>query len=241
MRKLVLVHGAWHGSWCWKKLLSLFDKDSLKIFTPDLTGLGKKRDLLSAAIDLSTHIGDVVEIFEKNSLEETILVGHSYSGMVIRGVAEQVPERIRRLVFLDALFPDDGQAAIDLIPAFQTMVTEITIDEEWIQVIPSPPPRAFGVTNGEEAARIKELLSPMPYRPLTEKISFKNPESRHIPVSYILCEIPLSPASGSAHRKVFSRLKTDGNDCRTINAPHDMMITHPRKLIEILEDIMTLP
>src|SRR5262249_14497470 len=110
----VLVHGAWHGGWCWKKVTPLLRASGYAVFTPTLTGLGERSHLLSPEVSLHTHIQDVVAVVEYEDLREVMLVGHSYGGMVITGVAERVPARLSQLVYLDAFVPEHGQALLDL-------------------------------------------------------------------------------------------------------------------------------
>jgi pimeloyl-ACP methyl ester carboxylesterase len=110
----VLVHGAWHGSWCWKRVRKNLQDAGHQVFTPTLTGLGERSHLNSAAVNLSTHVADVANLFRWEDLSDVILCGHSYGGNVISGVADQVPERIRTLVYLDAFVPEDGESLFDL-------------------------------------------------------------------------------------------------------------------------------
>src|SRR5918997_4262365 len=102
MATYVLVHGGWHGGWCWKKVTPLLQAAEHEVYTPTLTGLGERSHLLSDAVDQETHITDVVNVLEYEDLQEVILVGHSYAGMVITGVADRLPERIGHLVYFDA-------------------------------------------------------------------------------------------------------------------------------------------
>src|SRR5437879_1752139 len=107
MATFVLVHGAWHGGWCWKKLTPLLRSNGHDVFTPTLTGLGERAHLANQAIDLTTHIEDVVSTLDYEDLRGVILVGHSYGGIVISGVADRIPARIGCVVYLDAFVPED--------------------------------------------------------------------------------------------------------------------------------------
>ena len=113
----ILVHGAWHGSWCWKLVRTALQSAGHNVFTPTLTGLGEKSHLNSAAVDLSTHIADVANLMQWEELSDVILCGHSYAGCVITGVADQIPDRIRALVFLDAFVPENGESLMDMVPS----------------------------------------------------------------------------------------------------------------------------
>jgi len=114
MSTYVLVHGAWGGSFGWRKVRPLLQKAGHEVFTPSLTGLGERSHLNSPAVNLSTHIEDVYNAIWYEDLTDIILVGHSYGGMVVSGVADRMPERIKHLVYLDAFLPADGQSLHDL-------------------------------------------------------------------------------------------------------------------------------
>src|SRR5437660_801825 len=110
MATFVLVHGAWHGGWCWRKLMPLLRSAGHAVWTPTLTGLGERAHLGNPDVGLSTHVQDVVNVLEYEDLSNVVLVGHSYGGMVITGVAHQMPGRLAHLVYLDAFVPKDGQS-----------------------------------------------------------------------------------------------------------------------------------
>src|SRR4029077_10187350 len=112
----VLVHGVWHGSWCWKRVRKSLRDAGHQVFTPHLTGLGERSHLNSAAVNLSTHIADVVNMLRWEDLSDVILCGHSYGGSVIRGVADRAPGRIRQLGYTYAFVPEDSESLFDLAP-----------------------------------------------------------------------------------------------------------------------------
>ena len=107
MTTFVLIHGAWHGGWCWKKVSPILREAGHETYSPTLTGLGERSHLLSRDIDLNCHIQDVVNVLEYKGLKDVVLVGHSYAGMVITGVADRCPERLAQLVYLDAFAPQN--------------------------------------------------------------------------------------------------------------------------------------
>ncbi|MBO0702309.1 MAG: alpha/beta fold hydrolase, partial [Candidatus Dormibacteraeota bacterium] len=116
MATVVLVHGAWHGGWCWERVVAPLEHAGHTVLTPTLTGLGDRAHLVSPLIGLDTHIEDVVACLDYAASTEVVLLGHSYGGQVIAGVASRRPAAIRRLLYLDAFLPDDGDCAIDLQP-----------------------------------------------------------------------------------------------------------------------------
>ncbi|MBV9253581.1 MAG: alpha/beta fold hydrolase, partial [Actinobacteria bacterium] len=116
MATFVLVHGAWHGGWCWRKLTPLLRAAGHEVFTPTLTGLGERSHLGHPDVGLATHVGDVAQVLWYEDLSNVVLVGHSYGGLVIGGVADQAPGRLKHLVYLDAFVPEHGRSMLDLGP-----------------------------------------------------------------------------------------------------------------------------
>ena len=116
MATFVLVHGGWHGGWCWQKVIPFLEAAGHEVYAPTLTGLAERASELSPDVGLDTHIQDIVGLLEEKHLQGVILVGHSYGGMVITGVVDQVPERIAHLVYLDTFVPRDGESMADVSP-----------------------------------------------------------------------------------------------------------------------------
>jgi pimeloyl-ACP methyl ester carboxylesterase len=113
---VVLVHGAWHGGWCWTKLIPSLRAAGHQVFSPTLTGLGERSHLLSPEVNLTTHIKDTAAVLEYEDLHNVMLVGHSYGGMVITGVTSEASARLAHLVYLDAFLPENGKAVKDYAP-----------------------------------------------------------------------------------------------------------------------------
>ena len=111
MADIVVAHGAWSAGWAWKKMRPLMAARGHVLWTPTYTGLGERAHLAGPEVNLSTHITDVVQVLEMEDLRDVVLIGHSYGGMVATGVADRVPERLERLVYLDAFVPEDGWRA----------------------------------------------------------------------------------------------------------------------------------
>src|SRR2546421_8767740 len=119
MSTFVLVHGAWHGSWCWKRVRKALQAQGHDVFTPTLTGVGERSHLLARNINLDTHIDDVVNLIRWEELTDVVLCGHSYGGAVISGAASRVGDRISALVYLDAFVLEDGESLHDALPPEQ--------------------------------------------------------------------------------------------------------------------------
>jgi pimeloyl-ACP methyl ester carboxylesterase len=223
----ILVHGAWHGGWCWNKVVPLLEKSGNTVFTPTLTDA-------TPSTNLTTHISDIVQLIEKENLKEVILVGHSYAGSVISGVAEIKPEKIEKLIYLDAIVPENGKSTVDYLPSLPSYAKEISVSKERFAVLLPPLPEFFGIEDADDIAWMKNLLSPIALGCLTEKSRILNPVVDKIGKTYILCSIPLSQESGHAFLTAYNKFNSADMNCYKVNAPHDVMITHPAKLVNLL-------
>jgi pimeloyl-ACP methyl ester carboxylesterase len=229
MSTYVLVHGAWHGGWCWRFVRPFLEGH--QVFAPSLTGLGERRHLARPDIDLETHIADVVNLMEMEDLREAILVGHSYGGMVITGAADRAPERIRRLVYLDAFVPENGRCALDyVVPERAARMRE---EGERIGTITPPPLALWGITKQEHIDFVKPREARHPYRTMSQKISLKNPGAlKRLPKSFVYCS---SPATGSFDRFAARYRGDPAWKFHELATGHDAMILMPERVAEILQ------
>ncbi|HNX68879.1 MAG TPA: alpha/beta hydrolase family protein [Candidatus Omnitrophota bacterium] len=234
MSTFVLVHGAYHGAWSWQKIIPFLREKGIPVFTPTLSGLGENSYLLSPSIDLSTHITDVAELLKREALRDVVLVGHSYAGFVISGVAERVPERIAHLVYLDAMVPESGQCFFDVRPDLRARVSTITFAGKSVQVLMPPSPEVFGVTDPEDVAWVKPLLTPTPAACYEESLVVSEPKVHLIPKTYLLNKVQDPGASRKSHEEAYARAQGGRWSRRMISGPHDSMITHPKQLAETL-------
>ena len=220
----VLVHGSWHGGWCWKKLVPFLSQENLTVYTPTLTGLGERNHVVPPTTGLSVHIQDIVNLLEFEGLQEVILVGHSYGGMVITGVAER-SERIGKLVYLDAFVPEDGQSIFDLVEGMEADVKR-SVDQQGF--IPSWSAEALGVTDPQDVAWMIPRLTPMPLLTHAEKLQAPTMRAKTLPRSFIHCtQFGLS--------SVFAeKIHGEGGTVFTLNTGHDAMITQPQALANML-------
>ncbi|HWA80937.1 MAG TPA: alpha/beta fold hydrolase, partial [Acetobacteraceae bacterium] len=183
-RTFVLVHGAWHGAWVWRDVLPRLRALGHEATALTLTGLGERRHLGNGSLDLETHIEDLVTHIEMEDLRDITLVGWSYGGMVITGGLARVPERISRLVYLDAFMPEDGKALVDYIPEDQRWSLEAFKEQN--MPLPPIPLSIFGVTDPHIVAFIEPRLAAQPWRTFYQPV--KAMKSRpNIPVSYVVC------------------------------------------------------
>ncbi|MDT7804285.1 MAG: hypothetical protein QOI78_7718 [Actinomycetota bacterium] len=221
MSTFLLVHGAWHSGRSWDRVVPLLESAGHRVFAPSLTGYGDKAHLLSPEVGLGTHIDDIAGLLEGERLDDVVLVGHSYAGMVISGVADRIPERIARLVFLDAMVPEDGETAADVIPITKQLID--TAVDGWRV----PPMGLFGVTDPDDVAWLRSMLSDQPVRCLTEPVRLDNPAAKAIPRTHIHCVA--GQPNGITRRPVPA-----GQPVRELPTGHDCMITMPAELTGLL-------
>ncbi|MFG1641337.1 alpha/beta fold hydrolase [Amycolatopsis sp. NPDC049252] len=221
MSTFLLVHGAWHSGRCWDRVVPLLESAGHRVFAPSLTGYGDKAHLLSPEVGLGTHIDDIAGLIEGERLDDVVLVGHSYAGMVVSGVADRVPERIARLVFLDAMVPEDGETAADVLPITKQLIDQ-AVDGWRI-----PPMGLFGVTDPDDVTWLRSMLSDQPVRCLTEPVRLDNPAAKAIPRTHIHCVA--GQPKGITRRPVPA-----GEPVRELPTGHDCMITMPVELTELL-------
>jgi pimeloyl-ACP methyl ester carboxylesterase len=218
----VLVHGAWHGGWCWKKVIPLLRAAGHEVHAPTLTGLGERAHLLNPNIDLSTHIQDITALLEYEDLRDVVLVGHSYGGMVIAGVAEKVSARLGHLVYLDAFLPENGRSMKDYAQ------TAPTRDDGW-RVPPLGPPSAYGVTDERDVAWMTPRLGDQPLKTFTQPVSLSADRPGAVSQTFIQCtKAPFFTEAGERARRRGARYR------ELLSAGHDAMVTKPGELVKIL-------
>jgi pimeloyl-ACP methyl ester carboxylesterase len=242
MATYVLVHGGWHGGWCWKKVTPLLRARSHEVFTPTLTGLGERSHLAHPLVDLETHIRDVVNVLTYEDLREVILLGHSNGGTLITAVAERIPERLAHLAYLDAFVPEDGQATVDLANFPPGMLEARARTEGFGWLLPSLRPvpwdelvrDVWEVTDEEDRRWMTERLGPTPFKVFTDPVRRSNPAAEVLPRTYIRCLRNESPAFD---RFAEVARRTPGWCYRELDTAHEPFITHPGELAELLLEV----
>lgn len=233
MADFLLVHGAWHGGWCWRRLIPLLQAQGHRVHAPTLTGVGERRHLLDATTGLHTHIEDVVAALEAEEFTDPILVGHSYAGMVITGVAEHLGARgvaIRRLVYLDAAVPLPGESWSSRHPPEVVASRIEAARPSGGLTLPPPDPAIFGLA-GEDRDWVTRRQTPHPFSPYRAPLAFDAARWRAIPRSFIDCNQP-PLATIDASRK---RVREQGDwDIQVLETGHDPMISDPQGLARIL-------
>jgi len=185
MTDFVLVHGAWHGSWSWARVRRLLAAEGHRVFTPTLTGLAERSHLLSRDVNLDTHVADVTNLLRWEDLRDIALVGHSYGGIVVRHVADQMPDRVRSLVYLDAFVPENGKSLLDHMPDHGESFREAAKahGEGWR--MPPIPASVFAV-NAADAAWVDRQCTMHPLSTFEAKASLSGACDRVANIGYIV-------------------------------------------------------
>ncbi len=227
----VLVHGAWRGGWIWREVADLLTGRGHKVFTPTLSGVADRSHLLSRDINLGTHIADIVNLMKWEELDDIVLCGHSYAGMVVSGVAEEMSHAISSIVFLDAFMPENGHSLFDYLNQERREATLALIERGAITQEPIPA-AVFGVSE-KKRAWVDSKCTPHPIRCFTQKLTLTGARERIPKKTYIFA------TEWSSHfRPFYEKAKADPA-WRTyeVACGHDVMVDMPERLAEILEDV----
>lgn len=236
-RTFVLVHGAWHGGWCWRRVAGLLTARGHAVFAPSLTGLGDRAHLFTKDISLQTHVQDILAVVETEELSDFVLVGHSYGGFIISGVADALRERVSHYIYLDASLPPDMSPGATFTwagfnpPEAREARLKSVRDEGKGVALPSPPPSAFAVTEPSDVAWLERRLRPMPVGTYIESFTFQNSGSNGLERTYIASTKPPYALLDATR----NRIRADKTwSFMTIDAGHDSMVTAPDKLAALL-------
>jgi pimeloyl-ACP methyl ester carboxylesterase len=236
MATYVLVHGGGHGGWCYRKVAQRLRAAGHEVVTPTLTGLGERSHLVSPAVDLDLHITDVVNVLEWDDLRDVILVGHSYGGMVITGIADRAAARIGKLVYLDAANPKNGQSLNDVTGGMISMVREQAEVVDGVELVLRPaaiPPPFYGVTDPDDVAWMADRLSPHPWRCFEQPLVLTDEKAlAAIPQFHIVCTSTLATRDPGLMAEARA-----GGRLWDIDTGHDLMITEPQAVTDALLEI----
>ena len=236
MTTFVLVHGAWHGGWCWRDVARRLRADGHEVFTPTLTGLGERMHLQTPETGLSVHIQDIINAIEYENLRNVVLCGHSYGGMVITGVANLIPERLSALVYLDAFVPEDGDSVFSQMPPERPQQFRDDAKangDGWL--MPAISAEFFGITDPEKRNWVDDMCVPMAIHAFEEPIQLKGRQHEVQRKTYILA----ADYKPSAFHAIYDRLRQNP-DWQTHAMPcgHDVMAIMPDELAHILVGVM---
>lgn len=233
MTTFVLVHGGWHGGWCWRRVAPLLRERGHDVRAPTLTGLGDRAHLARPHTGLALHVRDVLAVLDLDDLRDVVLVGHSSSGAVITGVAQRAPERVRELVHLDSFVPRPGESVFDLLPPQRREHFEGLVDAAGRIVLdPGAAMDGWAVTDPDDRAWVGPRLRPHPVGGLADALPII--EVPDLPRRYVHCTVK---PRGDSFAGFADAASTDpGWRFDTLSTGHDAMVTAPKELADLLCD-----
>lgn len=233
-RTYVLVHGGGHGGWCWKRVARILRDAGHEVYCPTLAGLADRAHLLTPELDLNTHIREIAGLLEFEDLRDVILAGHSYGGMVITGAADRVPDRIARLVYLDAAIPHDGEALVDVSPGLLALAgTTQIVDGVELGLFPdAAAAHIYGLAGAPDEAWAMQRLTPHPWKTVIQPLRLQAPQAlATLARSIVNCTVSLKGRPDA----IRSRWST-GEHVDELDTGHDLMLTEPEAVGRILLD-----
>ncbi|MBP9765238.1 alpha/beta hydrolase [Candidatus Babeliales bacterium] len=228
MATIILVHGAFQGDWVWDKITPTLRAAGHTVYSPTLQGLGSRASELTQQTGLQDHIADVCKVIDENNASEIILLGHSYGGIVISGVAKVRTLHIKKILYLDAPIPDNNQSLLDVLGADTAQFFYNSAHEGWR--IDSFPAQAFGLDKEKDIAWAFPQHTPQSLKTFTDKVSMLQPsEMSSIKIGYILC----TPGNVFTQTQALKAQK-QGWDTHQIQAGHCPMITDAKAFADLL-------
>ncbi|MBP1180913.1 alpha/beta fold hydrolase [Methylobacterium sp. PvR107] len=230
----VLVHGAYGGGWIWRDVASELRRQGHQVWTPTQTGLGDRSHLLSREITVDTHVQDVANLIEMEDLHDIVLVGHSYGGMAVTGIADRMTDRISRIVYLDALIPENGDSAFALLPDGMANARRKAAFEQGAGVaLPVPGPDAFPIPAGPSKDWFMQRLRPHPIGTYESPLRLSKPAGAGLPVTYVAYTNPALASIEPSRQRARSKA---GWHYRELPVPHDVEVANPEKVVAVLLD-----
>jgi pimeloyl-ACP methyl ester carboxylesterase len=235
MPTAVLVHGTWHGGWCWNRVRDLLAAQGWTVFTPTLTGLADRSHLATRDVDLETHVQDVAGVLDYEDLTDVVLLGHSGGGMIVNGVADRMPQRIGHLIYLDALVPSDGQTVFDVIGGddVPALIRALAAEKGDGWLIPAEVFSAqdFGVTNPADAAWLESRFTPHPLRVFETPAKVTGRVAEVPRTTYVNCEgFPLDFGP-----RIAAQFTASGTaDTQHWPTGHNVFVTEPKRVVELI-------
>ncbi|HKD70455.1 MAG TPA: alpha/beta fold hydrolase [Candidatus Binataceae bacterium] len=235
----VLVHGAWHGAWCWAAVIRQLEKLGDRALAVDLPGHGAS-NVGRADASLAGYVESVVKFIEERGLRDVVLAGHSLGGVTISGVVQKIPRRLKRVIYISAIVPHDGESAIATLPDAGAIVR--TLEAMRSQPDPSSPvdEQMFRTAYIQDAERhlqdfVLAALVPEPIAPMLEPVSMKDFYTCGVPQSFLVCEDDIARGAGHWHPNFSSRLANP--TMRFVKASHEIMFTAPMQCARALHEL----
>jgi pimeloyl-ACP methyl ester carboxylesterase len=244
MANFVLVPGFWLGAWAWREQTKILREKGHEVFPLTLAGLGEKVHLGSAATNLDTHVADVVNLIEYNELDSVYLVGHSYAGVVITQVADQIPEKIAKLIYVDTAPLPDGAALIDFYSPEQLEKFENSVNQNgdgWKLPLPSwedlDDGKSLRDLTGAHKNLFEKLATPQPFNAARQKVSLKNSARKNLPKLAIFCEDTSAEVRELLKQDLplFDELKDENFEFVDLPTGHYPMFTRAAELADLLD------
>jgi len=235
-RNFVLVHGAVHGGWCYRRVADLLRAQGHRVQTPTLTGLGERSHLVGFEINCSTHIQDVVNVIHWERLDDVILCGHSYGGFVVGAVADRIPDQIASLVYLDAGVPEDGKSVLDMLsaPSQSALLKAVTANGGWVLPAGAGIAEALGV-NAADRPLVDALCTPQPFASFCERLKLRGAYKTVQKKLYIRATNPANPVVGELYARIEDEIAHDASWLiAEVPCGHDVMLDAPNRLAELL-------
>jgi len=240
MANFVLVHGAWHGGWCWQRVTAALQAQGHRVHAVTLTGLGERAHLLSPSITLDTHIDDVISAIEVEELHDVILAVHSYAGMIGTAVADRLGKHLKHLVYVDAVVPKPGESWSST-QSTATQQQRLSAAQSTTRFsFPPPDPEVFGLIDADHAW-VKRRQTPHPGNTYQAPLNFDVQRVAAIPRTFVNCTQPALATIEPSRLRVKDAKFWDGawlSNSRIveIKTGHDPMISEPAALAKILMD-----
>ena len=228
----VLVHGAFLGGWCWSKVASILRGRGHTVVTPTLTGLGERVHLISKSIDLDLFVTDLTNVIKYEDLNDIVLVGHSFGGVPVSGVADAMRDRIRQLVYLDAVLLENGQSVFDQLPK-EVVAARVKAAQESSGglSVPPPTPSDIGVSDPAQTQFVQSRLTPHPFNSFVSPLKLANKVGNGLPATYIACTDPIYKPTQSSR----AWAKAAGFRMIEIKTGHLAMVIAPDRLADLLD------
>lgn len=240
MANFVLVHGAWHGAWCWRRVTALLSAQGHRVHAVTLTGLGDRAHLLSPLITLETHIADVMNTIEAEELDQVVLAVHSYAGMLGTAVADRMPQRLRHLAYVDAVVPKPGESWSGTHASATREARLAAAQASPDYSFPAPDPAVFGLA-ADDHAWVQRRQTPHPGHTYQAPLQFDAARVAQVPRTFIDCTQPALGTIDVIRKRVRDPKFWDGawaggGGARLVELPtgHDPMVSAPEDLARLL-------